>query len=213
MPLAELQTALGTIVALQAAAGHVSAARQAALDALALTSAESDWLASLPGTRGFQVTCDIQRWWRETRLRETARLTLAALGAEQANTMLTAYLSAHLCNSLFFLPETLLFLTFVARNTAPHISTIAQFEYALLNARETAARSLEQEQTPPELLSESTIVVFSAPPEQVLTALLQGQPLPEIQTERFPVRVSPGLPHFWQPVTADEPDYAQILRA
>ncbi len=197
MPLAEIQTALGIMVASHAAAGQLSLTTQTQLDALSLTKVEYDWLASLPKAQGFQVTCDIQRWWRETRLRETARLTLAAMGAEQAHTMITAYLSAHLCNSLFFLPETLSFLSFVLdQSNYPHLSSVAQFERALLLAREEAARNAEGGiQTATE-----TTVTFAAPPEEVLAALLQGYALPKGSTGGFPVLVSAKLKHFWQPL-------------
>ena len=197
MPLAELQTALGMMVASQAAAGRLPVTTQTRIISLPLTNDEQHWLASLPAARGFQVTCDIQRWWRETRLRETARLTLAALGVEQANELITAYLSTHLCTSLFFLPETFDFLSFV-RHTSnqPHLSSVVEFERALLLAREEAARNADEgAQTVTE-----TIVTFAAPPEAVLAALLQGHALPELSAESFPVLVSAKLPHFWQPL-------------
>lgn len=197
MPLAELQTALGMIVASHAAAGHLPVATQTQFDALALTKDEQQWLASLPQARGFQVTCDIQRWWRETRLRETARLTLAALGAEQASAVITAYLSTHLCNSLFFLPETLAFLRFViGRNEHSQLASVAAFEHALLLAREEAARNAEEGTQ----AATETIVTFAAPPKEVLAAALQGHALPEISAASYPVLVSAKLPHFWQPL-------------
>lgn len=199
MPLAELQTALGIIVASQAASGYVPDTIQAQLAALPLTNNEQPWLATLPESRGFRVTCDIQRWWRETRLRETARLTLAALGVEQAQAAITAYLSTHLCNSLFFLPETLAFLGFVIRTSDhPHLSAVAQFERALLIAREEAARKAEEKTQ----AATETIVIFAAPPEEILAALLQGNALPEIGAQRFPVLVSAALPHFWRPASS-----------
>ena len=197
MPLAELQTALGMMVASQAAARQLPVTTQTQLDALALTKDEQHWLASLPNSRGFQVTCDIQRWWRETRLRETARLTLAALGADKATALITAYLCTHLCHSLFFLPETLDFLSFVlGTSDHPHLSSVAQFERALLLAREEAARSVEEGAQP----VTETIVTFAAPPEEVLAALLQGHALPEVRAESYPVVVAANLPHFWQPL-------------
>lgn len=194
MPLAEFQTALGTMIALQAA-GHASTAIQALLDTLPVSAGERAWLASLPESRGFKVTCDIQRWWRETRLRDTARLTLLALGPAQTKPTLEAYLRTHLCPSLFFLPEALSFLHFVASTSEqPHVSAIAQFEQALLLAREASA----------EETSSATILEFAAPPEELLDALLQGHPLPEPSAECFPVIVSPSLPHLWCPITTEE---------
>ncbi|MFN7927385.1 MAG: hypothetical protein U0Y68_05475 [Blastocatellia bacterium] len=195
MPLAELQTALGTMIAEHAAAGQLSTATCLAISQLPLTPTEHAWLAALPAGRGFWVTCDIQRWWRETRLRDTARLTLAALGTEQAAAQLTAYLSAHLCESLFFLPETFGFLQFVADSTTqPILRAIAQFEAALLQARETAVRVAESAS----IEVKDTWIEFCAPPEEVLAALLQGFPLPAPTTERFPVLVSARLPQLWQ---------------
>jgi hypothetical protein len=192
MPLADLQAALGIMLAEQAAAGQVSASTQAALQKLFLTPSEHAWLQALPAARGFQVSCDIQRWWRETRLRETARLTLAALGVAQSAAQITAYLSSHLCPSLFFLPEALGFLQFVADGTTqPLLRAIAQFEHAVLLAGETAAQPLAV------TAIEDTLILFPAPPAEVFAALLQGLPLPTTTTEQFPVLVSARLPQFW----------------
>ena len=184
MPLAELQTALGVMIAEHAAAGGVSAATQTVIRQLALTPTEQAWLQALPAQPGFRVSCDIQRWWRETRLRETARLTLAALGTAQAAAQLATYLSAHLCHSLFFLPETLRFLQFVgAHTTQPLVRAIAQFEHALLQVEEAAA--------------EETWIEFCAPPEEVLAAVLQEKPLPAPTSKQFTVLVSASLPQLW----------------
>jgi hypothetical protein len=187
MPLADFQAALGTMIA--------SSATDNTLRQFNLSSDEATWLHSLAAAPGFQVTCAIQRWWRETRLRDLARLTIAALGKEAAARIITIYLQSHLCTSLFFLPETLAFLRFVEEHTThPHLSAIAQFESALLLAKEESLQSM-----PP---SQPTMryVEFTAPPEEILTALFQGLPLPEPRTERFMVRVSSGLPHFWDTV-------------
>jgi hypothetical protein len=193
MPLAELQTALGMMIAVQAA-GQGAEEAQEKLALLALTAREWKWLDSLPQTRGFKATCDIQQWWRETRLREMTRLTLRALGPAEARLMLAAYLRAHLCTSLFFLPEALAFLRFVASTSQlPHVAAIAQFEHALLQVREATA----------DQAAEETIIEFAAPPEILLDALLQGHPLPEAGAECYPVIVSPSLPHLWQPASSD----------
>lgn len=188
MPLADWQAALGMMLAEQAAAGQVSATTQAALQKLSLTPSEHAWLQALPAAPGFQVSCDIQRWWRETRLRETARLTLAALGMAQSAAQITAYLSTHLCPSLFFLPEALGFLQFVADGTTqPLLRAIAQFEYAVLHAAQPSGVTE----------TEDTLILFPAPPAEVFAALLQGLSLPTTTTEQFPVLVSARLPQLW----------------
>ncbi|HEX4950761.1 MAG TPA: hypothetical protein VFZ34_29130 [Blastocatellia bacterium] len=196
MPLVDWQIALGTLVATRASAG-VHAPRES-FSSLQLTSSERDWLATIPESAGFQVTCAIQRWWRETRLRSLARLTLAALGAAQAAQMMSAYLQESLCSSLFFLPETLAFLQFVASHTQhPHHRALAQFEGALLSARETAAHE------PDEDLKEM-FIEFAAPPEELLEAVLIGQVLPEPDTTRYGVIVSPQFPQLWRLATEEE---------
>ena len=189
MPLADFQAALGTMIA-TGATGHAS--RQ-----FNLSSDEATWLQSLAAAPGFQVTCAIQRWWRETRLRDMARLTIATLGKDSAARIIAIYLQRNICTSLFFLPETLAFLRFVADHTDhPHLSAIAQFESALLLAKEESAQSTPASQPA------VSYVEFAAPPEEILAALLQGLPLPEPRTERYRVRVSSGLPHFWDSAIA-----------
>lgn len=186
MPLADFQAALGSLIA----SATTSNALQ--FNGLKLSSNEAEWLQSLSDTPGFQVTCAIQRWWRETRLRDLARLTIAALGKDSAARIIAIYLQRHACTSLFFLPETLAFLRFVADHTDhPHLSAIAQFESALLLAKEEALHSTPSSQ------AMMRYVEFAAPPEEILVALFQGLPLPECHSERFVVRVSSVLPHFW----------------
>ena len=111
MPLSDLQIALGMMVTTQAATHRSADAPN--FNNLRLTAAERGWLAQLPDTSGFNVTCYIQRWWRETKLSWTTRLTLAALGPERADAALKDYLEAGPCTSLFFTPEALGFLDFV----------------------------------------------------------------------------------------------------
>jgi hypothetical protein len=191
MPLAEFQAALGSLVSTRASAQSLPAAVLTAQ--LQLTASEREWLEAVVTAPGFQVTCAIQRWWRETRLRSLARLTIAALGPSAAAQMLADYLHKHVCASLFFLPETLGFLQFVSEAAPhPHVTAIARFERTLLLAQEAAAAASNT--------SEVTYIEFAAPPAELIAAVLQGQPLPELCAERFLIAVSPTLPHFWQPV-------------
>lgn len=197
MPLADLQIALGSMVSAAASANPVIVMN--AFDQLQLSQLEIDWLNSLNHERGFNVTCAIQRWWRETRLRSMARLTIAALGKELADAMIHQYLQANRCASLFFLPETLGFLQFVETHSQHiHHSTISQFEAALIQAREAAASGLPTEKMT------VTKVEFAASPEALIAALLLGHSLPEPTSERFPVLISGALPQFWCVATMDE---------
>ncbi len=195
MPLADFQSALGTLVATFACAQELPASWQP----LHISPAEVEWLQSLPHTPGFRVTCTIQRWWRETRLRERARLTIAALGTAQASPMIADYLHANLCTSLFFLPETLAFLRFVEdKSEHLHVIALAQFERALLLAQEEAAQPLANRS------AAVTQIAFAAPPTELLAALLHRQALPEPGARRFPVIVSAALPHYWCEVSGGE---------
>ncbi len=196
MPLADLQTALGTLVVARAA----SSLREHApwsLDGLDLTVEERDWLDRLVSSRGLEVTCFIQRWWRQTRVRWATPLTLAVLGPQRSAELLDAYLNAVPCASLFFTPEALGFLDFVLEQEldVPHLPAIARFEQALLSAAEVSSSPHD----PP-----AAIVVFDAQPELLLGALLAGQVLPEPGAARYPVLVAPGLPHLWRTATEDE---------
>jgi hypothetical protein len=138
MSLPELQRGLGALVALQAADPEAAERTTAVLDSLDLSPDERAWLTRLRGTPGFKVTCDIQRWWRETRLGWTARLTLSALPQAERAALLQRYLSRVRCRSLFFAPEAIAFLGFAARALAdrPHLAALARFERAVVRARE-----------------------------------------------------------------------------
>ncbi len=198
------------------AATQRSAADVAMFDALRLTAAERDWLTQLPDTPGFSMTCYIQRWWRETKLNWTTRLTLAALGPAQADAALKGYLEVTPCPSLFFTPEALGFLDFVASVAEgaerPHVAEIARFERALLIAKEATQQSAECQPVGAGLPSGSrlaphpaaTLLEFAAPAPELLGALVEGRVLPPARATRFSVLVAPGLPHLWRPATADE---------
>ena len=210
MPLSDLQIALGAMVTAKAAGSRAGVSN---FDDLSLTAAERDWLARLPDTQGFNVTCHIQRWWRETKLNWTTRLTLAALGTELADAALKDYLEATPCPSLFFTPEALGFLDFVAsRANPPHVAEIARFERALLVVKEAAQQSAGRRSGDDELPSgarlephtAAALVEFTAPPVEILGALFERRDLPPASSTRFPAIIATGLPHLWRPATADE---------
>ena len=206
MPLADFQVALGTMVAAYSSANSLSATT--AFQNLTLSENEEVWLSSLRTAPGFKVTCAIQQWWRETRLRDLARLTIVALGKERAAKLIGDYLKTNVCTSLFFLPETMAFLNYVATQTDhPHLIALAQFEQALLLAKEQSVQSV--------LIRDLTVryIEFAAPPEEILAAVLRGQPLPEPRAERFPVLVSAGFPHFWRLATSTEVRQTSVCRS
>jgi hypothetical protein len=181
--LADWQTALASEVVARAS-------RSAGPAHAGLDPADRAWLTDVTGSAGFAVTCRVQRWWRTVRLRWAARLTLAALG-ERSAAVLDAYLDAVPAFTLFLIPEALRFLDFAptAAVDVPHVRSVARFERALL-----AAKQAESE---PAAVFEPVTVMFAAPPEELLAALLSGAPLPP-EGEEHRVLVSPELPHRWR---------------
>jgi hypothetical protein len=221
MPLRDLQIALGSMLTAQAA--NQSAALS--FDGLDLAPQERAWLAQLIGAPGFEVTCYIQRWWRETKLRWTARLTLAAIRAaepsrpERDAEMLKAYLDATPLSSLFFTPEAVGFLEFAACEalSLPHVANIARFEQALLLVKDAALQFAEKNDEargqdfdvlqPDGRLAPhpaAALLEFATPPEELLGALVAGCNLPPVHAEHFFILIAPGLPHLWRPATPDE---------
>jgi hypothetical protein len=107
MALRDWQLALGQMVAARAAGRD--AAVTDLLAGLDLDDAERAWLAGVRDTRGFGLTGFVPRWWRETRVRRAARLTVAALGDAAAG-HLRDYLRAVPSFTLFFVPKGLAFI-------------------------------------------------------------------------------------------------------
>jgi hypothetical protein len=213
MPLRDLQTALGTLV-LARASGVQPAATWPSLDGISLSADERVWLKQLVGSPGFEVTCHIQRWWRETRLKYAAPLTLAALVLDHHREILHEYLDANAPPSLFFAPEALQFLDF-AIDRAPeqsHLRAIARFERAIRVAAEAALMSSGQTDEvvnlrPTQPIKQhpaASLVEFASPPERVLGVLLTGEPLPPLDGQSHLILVAPGLPYWWRPATTDE---------
>ena len=214
MALRDLQTALGTIIATHAPDLSRSAAQCAWLGTLDLTATERAWLKQLLNTPGLRLTCTIQRWWRQMRLQQTVRLTLAVLPAARRLQVVQAYIATVPCTSLFFIPEALQFLDFVLHTMAgvPHLNAVAHFERALFRAKEVVDTSVHTPLDVTALLPSqalyrhqaAALISFSAPPEQLLHALLQGLPVPAPDNRAYAVLVTPHLPHYWRPATPDE---------
>jgi hypothetical protein len=214
MALGDLQAVLGSLVATRALATRSGADPSGWLRRWDLTAEERAWLDRLIGSPGLEVTCLIQRWWREMRLLWALRLTPAALGPDGSARMIEAYLNSSPCPSLFFNAEALGFLDFVI-GEAPavtHLDAVARFERALIQAAEAApeaprpvpaATGLRRARriTPHPA---AAVIEFAAPSERVLGALLSGDPLPPPDGLAYPVLVAAGLPHLWRPATPAE---------
>ncbi len=188
-----------------------------------LTGSERRWLDRVAAEPGFQITCAVQHWWREFRIRSTLPLTLAALGSERCAQIVPAYLRASPAPSTFFLREALRFLDFLlARESdVPHLASVARFERALLLLTQTTAfeppgtggrRPLEPGlaiQTHPA----ADVVAFSAPPEQVIAALLNGATPPAPGATEHLLLLAPRLPNLARRATVHEAVLFAAVRA
>lgn len=217
MALADWQRALGHLV--------VSRASPAALDpapladrASSLSGREALWLHDVADAPGLKVTAYIARWWRETKLQMMARLTCAALRRCGRERLVQSYLDRIAGRTLFFLPEAMGFLDFIADEpTAPAaVRAIAELERALLRVREPQRRSgaarvhddvtdeLWADEDPTPISAPGEVVILPCPPEDLLGALLTGADLPEPAPRPSFVRVDPTLPQLWAPIDAAE---------
>jgi hypothetical protein len=94
--------------------------------------------------------------------------------------------------TLFFVPEGLAFIDYItAQPAADLVHAVARFERAMWHARF-------------EPRGPRTVIEFAAPPDLVLAAALQCQPLPPPSDEPHFVVVSPGVAGRWRIATADE---------
>lgn len=209
MALRDWQLALGQLVEARAA-GRDPGPVRAALAGLELDDAERTWLADVTGTRGFALTSFVPRWWRDTRVARSARLTFAALGA-QAHARLCDYQRAVPGFTLFFVPEGIAFIEYVETLDVPAVvHAVARFERAMWNLRlELPARSApgapaRLDDGPVMRHPAAAVIAFEAAPDQVLAALLHGQPLPERAAEPHHALVAPGLPGLWRTATREE---------
>lgn len=214
MPLCELQTALAMLVQARASRMRPTATLWPALEAMSLSRDERAWLDQVAASPGFEVTCHIQRWWRQTRLKYAAPLTLTAMVLSQHQQMLQDYLDLNAPPSLFFAPEALQFLDFVIVRAAhdAHLSAIARFERAIRVAAEAALVAPAQGDEVADLCATAEIkqhpaaslVELRAPAERLLGALLTGEPLPPPDEQSYMVLSAPGLPHWWRPAEPQE---------
>jgi hypothetical protein len=205
--LRDWQVALGQLVEARSA-GRERGSVEDVLAGLELDAVERTWLQEVTKTPGFALTSYVPRWWRETRVSRSARLTLAALGAE-ADARLDDYQRAVPNFTLFFVPEGIAFLSYVDTLTVPaHVRAVARFERAMWSvkqgARATMSASAVPENAPLARHPAADLIAFEAPPEELLGALLTGKPLPEPADELHYVLVAPGLPNQWRPATHPE---------
>lgn len=205
MALRDWQMALGQLVEARSA-GRAQRPVPDVLAGLALDDAERAWLAQVTATRGFGLTSFVPRWWRETRVRRSARLTFAALGAAAAK-HLGDYIRAVPNFTLFFVPEGLGFIDYVEALAVPDVvHAIARFERAMWNVKlgAPATAGAVGDDEPLVRHPAADLIAFEASPELVLAAVMQGQPPPAPDEAPHHVLVAPGVPGMWRAATGDE---------
>ena len=121
-----------------------------------------------------------------------------------------------------FVPEALQFLDFVLQTApdVPYLEVVARFEQALFRAKEAqdtlGCTLLEGAALLPthrlRCHEAAALIFFPAPPEWLLSALLQDAVLPEPDGHQYPVLIAPGLPHLWRQATPDEVDLFTVCQ-
>ena len=183
MALRDWQLAIGRLVEARASGRDLRPVLES-LEGLELKDEERAWLQMVPQTPGFALTSYVPGWWREMRVTQAARMTLAALGGS-APELLRDYLRAVPCFTLFFVSEGLAFLDYVLTTTPalPHVRSVAEFERALwaLKVAESTPDAPVPEPAADDTLSRhpaARLVLFGARPEAVLGAILTRAPVP-----------------------------------
>jgi hypothetical protein len=175
-----------------------------ALDAhVDLSADERAWFERLPNTSGFLMTCAVQRWWRTLAVADSAPLALGLLHAVGRTALFNQYLDEHCEVSLFPLLDGLRFLDFLVGFDVPHLASVARFERALLRLTRAATLSELPTDDLPLLDTQRSlarhpladVIHFSAPPEEVLGALMEAQTPPD-ESGDYWLLVAPRLPQF-----------------
>ncbi len=162
------------------------------LDDPALSADERAWLASARGSRGLRVTCDVQRFWRDQRLRGAAPFTLRSLAPAEADALVARYLDERVAFTQFFFPEARAFLSWLLSRPelSVHARSIARWELANLEATDGAEPG---EGARLACSPFAALIAFFAPIEEVLGSVLKGVPLPPVHAEPRWYFVAPGL--------------------
>jgi len=176
-----------------------------------LSDAERDWLATAAQSKGLRLTRTIQRSWRRMRLQSALRLTWAQFPLAQRDELVTAYLDTVPCTSFFDIPEACAFLRYVQPRLPPlpHLASLCCFEGALLAATAEAAFPVRRPE-PPALDRRlaphpaAALIWFTGSPEELLAAVLTGQPLPRPEATNYPVLVAAGIAQRFRDATDAE---------
>jgi hypothetical protein len=219
MSLLALQTRLSDLVIEQSAGSSMSADRPNHPEWL--TDAEREWLDQLKTTAGFELTCEIQRWWREARVQTVAPLTISLLGPDRRQAVIDAYISRNPRPSSFYIREALPFLDVVTEMAAdiPHLTELAAFERAMLKLGQALASGYQvsthvsldvSRKLEPHPLA--SMVRFHAPVHALITATTRGLALPPVEDRDYWLLVAAGLPNLARECDVREAELFERLR-
>jgi hypothetical protein len=223
MSLLAWQTALAELITARASGDTVQVQSDQGL-----SQHERTWFDAVSTTTGFELTCAVQRWWREFRIQQAAPLTLGALDTEWRALLMAEYTRRHGRPSSFFLREALPFLDLACElaSDVPHLSALAAFERAMLRLGDALTDHPDLSRIG-ELLPDSSpdssveveahplaeVVCFQAPVGQVLAAAARGLPFPPVENRAYWILIAPGLANLASASSAAEARLFQAIRA
>lgn len=181
---------------------------------LLLSDEDKEWLNQVKTSPGFRVTCDIQRWWRSMRIRTAAPLTIRVLESqfkkEGADSFINKFINENLIFSQYYITEALSFIKwlnikFTGTNNST-LTSIAEFEEALLICKITPQISNNKRELPNKLVCEPTarVIKFYIDPELYLNALLYRKSFPVANGHAYYIIVAHGIPHYWRRASDSE---------
>jgi hypothetical protein len=161
---------------------------------------ERHWLRSVERTAGFQLTCAVQRWWREYRLRSAARLTVAVLERCARIALLEEWIASRPIVSFFYQAEVREFVDFVLARTsdlAPGARALLELERAAhvaMSARGFASGSRRPRAADSIVRHPAAaLVVFPGQPGAVIAEWLEGKEPPRSDQACVGVLVAAGI--------------------
>jgi len=156
-----------------------------------LTRREINNLATLRASTGFDVTRDVQIWWRRARLQIALPFSMQLIQRLQQDYLIEQYQKLP-CTTLFFLREAQEFNRFIQK--VPHVPVLVRdmaiFECMLHQAHLKKSSTDET--------SYSTELRLSSCPETCIAALLKDEPLPEPVPGGVAIHINSEWPRVWR---------------
>lgn len=163
---------------------------------------------AVPRSAGLAATAKVRRSWCEARAAKAARLTLSMLHSELRADLIAGWVDQGGGAAAFHTLEAETFLPFIARRlTNPsHALAVCRLDAAL--ARATAARAgfapAADQSGRLGRGDGASLVMLTAQPEWLLSAVLGQASAPPLTRQRFPVLAAPGITGLLRPASSGE---------